>query len=158
MKPTTRIPWRTQYDTQRDEEEGLEATINCQDESLTMQSFAEDADLNVIAKRFGLDKTGIPVGEFDPNSYGDFTDVPDLRTALDIIRDAKHKFMELPPKLRARFHNDPSELWDFVRDPENGDEAVRLGLLLRPETQQAPAQPAPKQTPKATQDLPKGVT
>jgi len=63
--------------------------------------------------------------------YGDFTNVPDLRTALDMVNDAKNRFMALPAKLRTRFDNDPANLWSFVNDPENADLAVTLGLLQK---------------------------
>nr|QJB18815.1 MAG: internal scaffolding protein [Microvirus sp.] len=125
------IDWRTQNEPVRSAKIGAEcATINEAD-SLTQQHFAESADINVLVQRFGLDKGPIPHVPFNPEYYGDFTDVPDLRTALDLVNDAKNRFMALPAKLRARFHNSPGELWHFVNDPENGEESVRLGLLQR---------------------------
>lgn len=102
-------------------------------ESLTQQSFTQDADINVLVKRFGLDNAKLPVAPIDPRFYGDFTDVPDLRTALDIVRDAENRFMDLPAALRARFDNQPGKLWDFVNDPINAEACVQLGLLARPE-------------------------
>lgn len=132
MKPQPRFEWRHQYDALRDQQEGDAAATACTDEHLTQQQFREDCDLNVIVKRFGLEKAPIPTDAFDPNHYGDLSNVPDLRTLLDIANDAKNSFMELPPKLRSRFNNDPAQLWAFVTDPDNADESVRLGLLTRP--------------------------
>jgi hypothetical protein len=145
----TLFNWRHQYDTDRDTREGDAVRIECLDESLTQQHFTEEADVNTIARRFGLDKGPLPNVPINPNHYGDLSNVPDLRTALDITRDAVNKFMELPPKLRARFHNKPDELWDFVIDPDNAEESVRLGLLTRPPDPQnkGPAEPAPQNTP-----------
>jgi hypothetical protein len=37
--------------------------------------------------------------------------------------------MALPADLRARFSNNPEELINFLDNPENKDEAIRLGLL-----------------------------
>jgi len=62
--------------------------------------------------------------------------------------------MELPAKMRARFHNDPQELLEFISNEENRAEAEKLGLVAKkPETPPAPiAQPVtqpptePKQT------------
>ncbi|WNK12411.1 MAG: internal scaffolding protein [Microvirus sp.] len=105
-------------------------TIN-DDESLTQQQFGEDADLNILAVRFGLTGKPLPVEAIDPRYYGDMTDLPDLRSALDLVNDARNKFMELPSKLRTRFDNEPHKLWAFVNDPDNSEEAVRLGLLAR---------------------------
>lgn len=130
-KPKQRFTFRTQYDMEMDEKVGRETALTCEDESLTQQQFVEDCDINVLARRFGLTDSPMPIGPFDPAHYGDFSDVPDLRTALDLVNDARNKFMALPPKLRERFNNQPGRLWDFVNDPENADEAIRLGLLHR---------------------------
>lgn len=144
-KTTSRFAWRHQYDEDRDEREGLLAgTVNDAD-SLTQQHHAEAADVNVLAQRFGLDKKPLPTVPQNPAWYGDFSNVPDLRTALEITNDAKNRFMALPPKLRARFQNSPAELWGFIQDPDNWEEAVRLGLLTKaPEPKKEPAEPAPK--------------
>lgn len=134
MKPL--FNWRHQYDQKRDKEEGdAAATINTEP-SLTQQSFREDADINVLAKRFGL--TDVPLGPIDPSAFRDTTHDPDLRQVLEYQRTARDEFMRLPAKLRRRFHDSPQELWDFIQDPENQEEIVRLGLLTRP----ADAKPA----------------
>lgn len=131
MKP---IQWRHQWDYKRDAEERALTDIRCTDPTLTQQHFAEDADLNTIAKRFGLTGKPMPVTSWDPSHYGDFTDVPDLRTALEQIRTAQQNFENLPPEIRGRFYNDPAKLWDFVHDPSNAEEAIRLGILERAPT------------------------
>lgn len=128
-----RFTFRTQYDIEADEKIGLETATTCEDPSLAQQQFVQDCDINVLARRFGLTDSAMPVGPIDPAHYGDFTDVPDLRTALELVNDAKNKFMALPAKMRERFNNQPGRLWDFVNDPENAEEAVRLGLLARRE-------------------------
>lgn len=134
-KPKHLFTYRTQYDVGLDEEIGR-ATVTVNEEpSLTQQQFVEDCDINVLARRFGLTDSPMPMAPIDPRYYGDFTDVPDLRTALDLVNDARNRFMELPAKMRERFNNQPGRLWEFVNDPENAEEAVRLGLLARsPET------------------------
>jgi len=141
---TKRIVYRTANDgIEADEKVGLACATKCEDESRTQQQFVEDCDINVLARRFGLTNAPMPLGEFNPGAYGDFSDVPDLRTALERVNDAKHKFMDLPAKLRERFNNQPWQMWEFVNDPENAEEAVRLGLLQRfePETPEAVAPP-----------------
>jgi len=131
----SRFKWRCAYDG-TEEAEGLAAGTTCEDESLTQQSFRDDADLNVLVRRFGIDKIPVPPMAQDPAYFGDFSNVPDLRTALDLVNDATNRFMELPPQLRAKFDNSPAKLWHFVNDPDNASEAVRLGLLatVQPET------------------------
>lgn len=139
-KANDRIEWRTANDgAATNERYGLMAATECKDPSLTQQHFTEDADVNTIARRFALDKGPMPHVPIDPRYYGDLSDVPDLRTALDLVRDAENRFMDLPPALRARFDNQPSRLWDWINDPFNADQAVALGLLKRPPEPPAPA-------------------
>ena len=144
-----RFNWRHQYDPVRDEAEGAASGIRCEDPSKTQQSFTEDCDINVLARRFGLDKAPVLPVAMDPSYFGDLSNVPDLRTVLDLGIAAKAKFMELPAKLRARFRNNPAELWEFVQDPENGPEAVRLGLLREATPPAAPAGERSKEEQKA---------
>ena len=147
-----RFKWRHEYDAERDELEGqLAATVNT-DDSLTQQSFKDDQDINTIVKRLGIEDGPMPVAPIDPNYYGDLTNVPDLRTILDLANDARNRFMDLPAKLRARFHNEPSELWNFVQNPENAEEAVRLGLLKEPPTPETPTTSTPAEVEKKTPD------
>lgn len=127
--PKFAFKYRLPSDIEADEREGLAAATACLDESLTQQQFAQDCDLNVLALRFGLTGKPLPVEALDPSYYGDVSDVPDLRTVLDLANDAKNKFMDLPARIRSRFDNQPAKLWAFVNDPENADEAVRLGIL-----------------------------
>lgn len=134
-----RFKWRSAYDG-TEEAEGLAAATTFEDESLTQQSFKDDADINVLVRRFGLDKQPLPVEATDPRYYGDFTNVPDLRTALELVRDAENRFMDLPAQLRSKFDNNPAKLWHWINDPDNGHEAVRLGLLRAPDPE--PVQPA----------------
>jgi len=142
--------WRHQYDRDADEREGDLAALKCEDESLTQQNFTEDADLNVIARRFGIN--AIPLGPLDPSHYRDTTNDPDLRDVLDYQRQAKNDFMQLPTKLRTRFHNSPSELWEFVNDPENRDEVIRLGLLSAEPAPTSPKPQAPSPSTTSTSD------
>jgi len=137
------IKYRLQNDAEASEAAGDECITYCDDESLTQQQFADDCDLNVLAFRFGLTGKPLPIEAIDPSYYGDMSDVPDLRTALDLVNDAKNKFMDLPSKLRTRFDNSPAKLWAFVNDPENGPEAVRLGILKEMPTVQ-PETPPPE--------------
>ena len=83
--------------------------------------------------------------------YGDFTNVPDFRESMDLIARANGTFMQLDWKLRERFHNDPAVLIAFLNDPQNRDEAVKLGLVS-PKAEAKPAEPAaPAAAPKAAE-------
>jgi len=41
--------------------------------------------------------------------------------------------MRLPADLRARFDNDPAQLIQFLENSDNKDEAIKLGLVNKPE-------------------------
>lgn len=146
----SRFLWRHQYDDDRDEYERLGTDVLCRDESLTQQHFAQDADINVLVRRFGITDGAVPPAVMDPRYFGDFSDAVDFRTALDRTRDAVERFDALPAELRKRFGNDPVSLYEFVCDQNNAEEAVSLGLLKKfsPEASQAPSS-APSTEPPA---------
>lgn len=146
--------FRTQYDWEADEREGLAAGCSClgedglPQESKTQQSFQLEVDINEIVRRCGIKDHELPVAPpIDPRFYGDVSDLPDLRTALDRVKDASDRFMALPAPLRARFHNRPALLYDFVMREENFEECCRLGLLQAPSPPPPPTPPTPGQGP-----------
>lgn len=111
------------------EEASNEATIpaDMQGESLTIQSMAEDADINVMMARFGV--TGKMPENVRTPTYGDFSGINDFQSAMNAITEAQEAFMELPASLRARFENNPQRLLEFVSNNDNIPEARKLGLL-----------------------------
>lgn len=108
-------------------------------ETRTQQHHAKSADLNEIVRRFGVTGAALPPAPLDPRYYGDFTDTADLQTALDRVRAAQDHFESLPAKVRDRFANDPVRLHRFVMDPDNAEEAVKLGLLHKRAKPEPPA-------------------
>lgn len=115
-----------------------ETALVCKDPSLAVQSQAEDADINVIIARFGL--TGeLPTDIRMPTSQDFGDNVFDYQSAMHIIIDAQKQFARLPADLRARFDHDPQAFMDFVHDPANGGELVRLGLRNPPAAEAKPA-------------------
>lgn len=113
------------YDVEKASDEAAISFVG--QESLTIQSMAEDADINVLMKRFGLTGT-MPSNPRVP-MFGDFTGITDYQDALNAVSAAYDGFMELPAKLRARFNNNPQELLEFVGNDANIEEARSLGLL-----------------------------
>lgn len=100
--------------------------MECTEPSLAQQQFAEECDINTIVRRFGL--TGeLPKDLVVPQS-GDFTEVVDYHTAMNIVRKADESFMEMPAEVRSKFNNDPQRFLEFVYDPTNQDEARKLGI------------------------------
>lgn len=133
------IRWRTQYSPARDQFEGEEAVIYCDDPHLTEQHHAAELDLNNIVQRYGIKDGSLPPAAVYPeNFFGDFTDVADFRTAVDRIKDAADRFNLLPASLRGRFENDPAKMYEWVLDAANIDEAEKLGLIKREMIRQEP--------------------
>lgn len=109
-------------------------------DSLTKQAPASETDINQLLDRFS--RTGVlPTGAPGAGMYGDFSQVTDYRQALQIVLEADAKFMELPAKLRSRFDNDPAKFLEFVENPANLKEMIKLGLAKErpPEAAEAPA-------------------
>lgn len=102
--------------------------------SLTVQSMTEDADINVIVKRFGL--TGQLPENARPVFFGDFTEVIDFRSAHDAVIRAEQSFMEMPADVRARFGNDPQQFMEFCSATDDGKtlknitEMRKMGLAI----------------------------
>jgi len=118
-----------------------EAGLLCSDVSLTKQEFKDDADINVIVRRFAV--TGqLPQGVVAP-VYQDFEGVFDFQSAMNILAGAESAFMAMPADVRYRFHNSPQEFVAFCSDDANRAEAERLGLVFRRSEGDAPAAPVP---------------
>lgn len=117
------------------------------------QSFKDECDINTIVGRFM--KTGqVPASAKAP-MYGDFNGVNDFQTAMNAVIAAEEAFMEFPSDVRKRFANDPQMMMEFVADPDNKDEAIKLGLIPKPK---APApEPPPMKVHVVASDAPKGA-
>jgi len=101
------------------------------EESRTKQAFKDECDINKIVARYKK-QTGIDLAQqfapFTGGEFGDFSDVVDYHTAMDRIIQAEANFEALPAILRKRFGNDPGHFVDFMTNPENADEIVKMGL------------------------------
>lgn len=115
--------------------------------TLTVQSEAENCDINVILERFGQ---GIspPVTTLPPYE-GEWTQTLSFTDAMNLVAHARESFMELSANIRARFHNNPQEMLDFIYDDSNYDEAIKLGLVpARVSTEDQDPQEKPEEQPK----------
>jgi len=108
-----------------------ESGLHCEDASRTQQHFKDETDINNILRQFNV--TGLLPQKALTPQYGDFTGIGDYHGALNAVIAAENEFMTLPAQLRARFDNDPQELIEFLNNPNNKEEAVKLGLLIKPE-------------------------
>lgn len=105
----------------------------------TKQSFAEEADINTLIRRFGIGNP-LPQGARLP-SYGDFTGVGSYQDALNVLDAADRAFYAVPADVRSRFGNNPGLFLDFFNKSENYDEALKLGLVVAREAPPAPVVP-----------------
>ena len=97
-------------------------------ESLTQQNFKEECEvINIIKKH---DRNGIIEHvQRGQARYGDFSEVADYREALDLVRDAQSEFMAIPSDIRKKFDNDPGKFYEFVSNPENKEELIKMGFI-----------------------------
>lgn len=109
------------------DEESTITGLECKDPTLTQQHDEPGANINNIVATYM--KTGELPQRSMPPQVGDFTDAPDMQTALNLIVAAKDAFMEQPAEIRAKFHNDPSEFVEFCSNKENKEEMYKMGLL-----------------------------
>jgi len=121
------------------------AGLKCDDPSLTQQQFKEDSDINTIVDRFM--KSGVLPNPVNMPQYVDYEGIFDFQSAMNVVRQADESFMRLDAKIRARFNNSPQEFLEFFGNPDNVDEAIRLGLAIPQavaETQVSAAEPTSK--------------
>jgi len=119
--------------------------LKCDDPSLTQQQFKEDSDINTIVDRFM--KSGVLPNPVNMPQYVDYEGIFDFQSAMNVVRQADESFMRLDAKIRARFNNSPQEFLEFFGNPDNVDEAIRLGLAIPQavaETQVSAAEPTSK--------------
>lgn len=130
------MKFRQQYaDPKGDEELGKDSAILClPEEDMTLQGPADECDINVMMRKFGV--TGmLPVVDRKP-FFGDFTGVVDFQTALNAVREAEREFAKLPSEVRKAIDNDPGRVGEWLSDPANTQKAMDMGLIERPEVVQ----------------------
>lgn len=104
-----------------------ESALHCEDASRAQQQFKDETDINNILRQFNV--TGLlPESPLSPR-YGDFTGIVDYQSALNAVIAAEDGFMSLPAEIRASFGNDPEQLINFLDNPDNKDQAIKLGLI-----------------------------
>lgn len=108
--------------------------LSCSGPDLTQQHFKDESDVNNIIAKY--QRTGLLTDPLKPSTrqprFGDFSDLPDYQSALAMVEEVDDAFMELPASVRKRFDNDPVKVAEFLSDPSNRDEAIKLGLVTPP--------------------------
>lgn len=103
--------------------------------SRTIQSERDKVDIHKILDKFA--RTGV-MGNVrsDQPVYGDFSSAVDYMESQTLLTRANNAFQSLDSSIRKRFHHDPVQMLQFLDDPANRDEAIKLGLI-----QASPASP-----------------
>lgn len=130
-------------------------SIDCSKDGRTKQSFQKECDINNIMKQYEKTRVITHVASASPR-YGDFSNVIDYQSALNLVIDAQQGFDDLPADIRTRFMNDPAVFLDFVEDPENLEEGIKLGIFPKPEPHVPTPPPAPEPTPEPEPTPPPG--
>lgn len=120
--------------------------------SMTIQSMAEEADINTLMDRYGI--TGKMPEITRTPTFDDYTNIFDFRSAVEAIRNAQQDFMSYPANIRGRFENNPQLFLEYCSDPNNLDEMRKLGLAKPQETPTTTTGPG---TPPGPQPLVSGV-
>lgn len=117
--------------------------------SMTKQSFLEECDIKNILSDYN--STG-QIRHLNPRAaeaqYADLPVAQDFQTAMNIVLDADRAFADLPSSVRNRFNNSPALFLEFIHNPANQDEMIKMGLAKDtrppPEPSKAPESPPPE--------------
>lgn len=112
----------------------IEKGFICEGESMTQQNLAEMYDVEKMLEKYS------ETGYINPNVlqdktplFGDVSGVNDYFEAVRLIEEAEKAFMDINPKTRMIFENDPVKMVEFLRDERNDEKAYELGLKNPPE-------------------------
>lgn len=86
-------------------------------ETPTIQSAKDEADINVMVRRFKI--TGVIAGVTMPPALTEFADVFDYQSSMNIIRRAQESFNGMSAETRAEFNNDPARFVRFCGDKDS---------------------------------------
>lgn len=94
----------------------------------TVQSQKDEADIMTMIRQFGVLGT-LPQNLKVP-FYGDFTEITDFQSALELVAEADRSFHLLPSEFRAELDNDPQRFLEWIHDPANRARGESLGLIM----------------------------
>lgn len=100
-------------------------------DSRTKQDTQDQCDINSIIKKYDKHQIITHVNNTKAQ-YGDFTIRNEYKENMEMCVQAQQSFDELPSQVRKQFHNDPGEFIEFVTNPKNLTEMVKLGLARAP--------------------------
>lgn len=123
--------------------------------SRTKQSEMDACDIHNILKQYSVQGLQQLIAENQAKGrYADLPDNIDYQESLNTVMEAQRAFATLPAHVRERFNNDPAKLLEFMSNPDNQDEAIKLGLA----TDNRPATPPPTKVEIVAGEPPKAST
>lgn len=100
--------------------------LDCsQSQDMAKQSFKDECEVNNIVRRYEMGGE-LPAFSGEP-LYADVSGM-EFQGMMDVVASAQAAFEALPAEVRRRFANDPREFVEFVSDPGNRAEALKMGL------------------------------
>lgn len=113
--------------------------------TLASQASADEADINKIVARILKGQT-VLASDGQP-FYGDVSEFGGLQEAIIKVQEAEELFMQYPAEIRGKFENDPVKMVEFLEDPKNLDEAIKMGLANPKPVTEKPPVPEPAAAP-----------
>lgn len=108
-----------------------ECGLKFEDDSRTEQCFKDECDINNIVRQPNLGINPFSTISNRQAQFGDFSDMKDFHSAMNIVTKAQQEFEQMPSVIRRRFHDNPAEFMDFVNDENNIEEGIKLGIYER---------------------------
>lgn len=110
---------------------GVNPSVRFTHPTLTEQHHKDDCDINKILDRYARVGAGALEGVAIRNGqYLDVTGAPmSAHEMYTRTAEMRQNFELLPAKTREFFRNSPENMYDWLADPANADQAVEMGLL-----------------------------
>lgn len=107
---------------------------------ITEQSHKQEVDINNIIRRHanGMDLVSRTARLKSQEFRFDDVTGNDFQEAMFKINKAQDSFDRLPSQVRKKFGNNAAEFLDYVQNPENADELIKMGLANAPAPKQQP--------------------
>lgn len=98
------------------------------DKKLVDQSHKNMCDINIIMERYR--KTGmLPQFREKIPYFVDNTGIKSIEEAHELVNEANYLFEQIPSHIRKLMDNNPANLVDFIKNPENIDVCTKYGLI-----------------------------
>jgi len=105
----------------------LKPEVKCTQKTKTQQHMKAECDITNIIRKYNA--TGLlPAVREAQASYGDFSNCHDYQSSLNEIIEANNAFDAMPAQIRKKFNHNPANFLEFVSNPENIEEMIKMGL------------------------------